>query len=110
MLTMEDVERRLVALETAQMTNAATMKWMVGTLGQIQATVDNHTERLDDHTQRLERLQSTVDDHTKRHDDHTKRLDRIEGEVRGLRTDVRGLVTSMPEIVASALRDVLQKD
>ena len=96
MLTMEEVERRLVALETAQATNAATMKWMVGTPGQIQATVDNHTERLDP-------LKTTVDD-------HTKRWDRIEGEVRGLRTDVRGLVTSMPEIVASALRDVLKKD
>ena len=93
MITMEEVERRLVALESAQTTHAATMKWMVGTLGQIQAVVDDHSDVLADHSKILA-------EHSKILAEHTKLLG-------GLRADVRGLASSMPEIVATAMRDVL---
>ena len=45
--TVEDLERRVVALETAQHTKASTLRWIAGTLVQIQATVDDHTLRFD---------------------------------------------------------------
>ena len=102
MITLEEAGRHLVALEGAQTSNAATMKWMVGTLGQIQAAVDGHTDTLAGHS-------VILGNHTAVLHDHTKRLDRIEGEMRGIRTDVRGLVSSMPQIVAIALRDVLKE-
>jgi hypothetical protein len=100
--TVEDLERRVVALERATTTNVETLKWVAGTLGQMKATQDEHTVRLDriegvqgEHTKRLDRLETVQAD-------HTKRLDRIELEVRGLRAD-------MPGIVAGALREVLKK-
>lgn len=109
MATVEDIERRVIALETAQNTNASTLRWVAGTLGQIQAVVD-------DHTGRLERIENTQADHTNRHQrlehtqtDHTNRLERVESEIKGLRSDVRGLKESMPEIVATAMREVLAK-
>lgn len=64
MTTLADLERRVATLEKAQSTNAETMKWIVGTLGQIQATVDGHTER----------------------------LTRIEADVKGIREDFPGIV------------------
>ena len=70
MITMDEVERRLIALDSAQTLNAATMKWMVGTLGQIQATVDSHTEVLAEHTDRFDQVE--------------KRFGAVKGEVCGL--------------------------
>lgn len=61
---LAELERRIVVLERAQTENAATMKWIVGTLGQIQATVDDHTER----------------------------LKRIEVDIAGLRRDIPGII------------------
>ena len=58
------------------MKTTVTLKWMAGTLAQVKALADDHTERL----QRID-----------------GRLDRIEDDVKGLRRD-------MPGIVADALR------
>ncbi len=74
--TLEELERRVVALEKAQNENTITLKWVAGTLAQVKALADDHTERL----QRID-----------------GRLDRIEHDVKGLRSD-------MPGIVADALR------
>ena len=51
--TIEDLERRVIALEKAQSENAGTLRWVTGTLGQIQAVQDHHTKVLGDHTQLL---------------------------------------------------------
>ena len=75
--TLDEMERRVIALEKAQNDNTASLKWVVGTLGQVQATVD-------DHTGRLGQLQATVDD-------HTVRLGRLETEVKAVRTEVEAL-------------------
>ena len=109
MITMDDVERRLVALESSQMSNAGTMKWMVGTLGQIQATVDNHTERLDRIDGRLDQHTSVLDQHSKTLADHTKTLADHTKLLNSLQTDLRGLTQAMPDIVATATREVLGK-
>ena len=101
-ITLEDLARRVADLEKAQVTNAQTMKWMVGTLGQIQAVVDDHTGRLDRIDGRLDRIDGRLDR-------VEGRLDRIDSEVGGLRQEVRSLRHDLPAIVADALRDVLGK-
>ena len=100
--TVEDLERRVVALERANTTNVETLKWVAGTLGQVKAVQDDHTVRLDRIEVRLDRIETVQDD-------HTKRLDRVESEIRGLRSDFAGYRTELPGIVADALREVLKK-
>ena len=87
--TLEELEQRVAVLEKAQHAlaqaqneNTVTLKWMAGTLAQVKALADDHTERL----QRID-----------------GRLDRIEHDVKGLRRD-------MPGIVAGALRDTRRTD
>jgi hypothetical protein len=60
MTTIEELDRRVKALEAAQKHTAETQEWMAGTLGRIAAVQDRHTKTLEDHTQRLERLESDV--------------------------------------------------
>jgi hypothetical protein len=74
--TLEELERRVVALERAHNENTTTLKWMAGTLGEIKGVVDNHTER----------------------------LQRVETEVQKVGRDVQGLRRDMPGIVADAMR------
>lgn len=76
MITVEELERRVVVLEKAQVENTTTMTWMVGILGQIQATVTAHTDELKE----------------------------IRADIRGVKADIRGLRDDMPSIVADALR------
>ena len=56
--------RRVIALEQAQKDNTVTLKWLAGTLAQVKALADDHTER----------------------------LDRIEHDVKALRRDMPGIV------------------
>lgn len=66
-----------------------TLKWMAGTLAQVKALADDHTER-------LQRIEASVSG-------QAGRLDRIEHDVKGLRRD-------MPGILADALRDTRRTD
>ena len=77
-VTLEDLDRRTTALEHAQNETVETLRWAAATLGQMKAVQDDHTRRLDDHTQRLERIETTLGGHSRRLDDHTQRLERIE--------------------------------
>ena len=74
--TLEELERRVVALERAHNENTTTLKWMAGTLGEIKGVVDDHTER----------------------------LQRIETDVQKVDRDIKGLRRDMPGIVAEAMR------
>ena len=38
--TLEELERRVLALEQAHNENTTTLKWMAGTLGEIKGVVD----------------------------------------------------------------------
>ena len=94
--TLEELEQRVAAvekaqhaLEQAQNENTITLKWLAGTLAQVKALADDHTER-------LQRIEASVSD-------QAGRLDRIEHDVKGLRRD-------MPGIVADALRDSRRTD
>ena len=93
--TVEELERRVIALENAQTNNASTLRWVAGTLGQIQATVDDHTGRFDKVDHEFKALRATVDD-------HTIRLGRVEHEIKSLRAD-------LPGIVAEAMREVMKE-
>ena len=85
--TLEELEQRVprrkeTRSKKRRMKNTITLKWVAGTLAQVKALADDHTERL----QRIEKV-----------GDQAGRLDRIEHDVKGLRRD-------MPGIVADALR------
>ncbi len=97
MPTLEDLERRVLSLERAQTENAATMKWMVGTLGQIQATVDDHTER-------LERIETRIDGLTNRIGGLETKTEGLESAAQRIEADLRGLRRDLPGIVSEALR------
>jgi cell division protein FtsB len=86
--TIEDLERRVVALEAAQKHTAETQEWMAATLGRIAAVQDSHTKTLNDHTQRL---------------------DRIETDIKVIKTDIKGLRDDLPAIIAETMREVLRE-
>ena len=100
MISLEDLERRVVALEKAQNTNTETLEWMAGTLGRVKATIDTHTTRLDRIDVRLDRIETTQADHSTTLANHSNQLERIERTVNGLKD-------ALPGIVANAMRDVL---
>lgn len=81
MTTIEELDRRVIALEVAQKQTAETQTWMAGTLGRIAAVQDGHTKTLDDHTQRLDRIE----------------------------TDLKGLRKDLPAIIAETMREVLRE-
>ena len=93
--TVEDLERRVVALETAQHTKASTLRWIAGTLVQIQATVDDHTLRFDKIDAQLDKGDA--------------RFDAVEASLDCVELAIKGLPADMPGIVGEALRDVLKK-
>jgi hypothetical protein len=62
---IEELERRVSALEAAQNDTTQTMRWAVAKLGRIAAVQD----------------------------EHTLRLERIEADLKGLRTDLPALVS-----------------
>ena len=114
MATLEDLERRVVALEKAQNTNTETLEWMAGTLGRVKATTDMHTTRLDRIDETLAGHTKTLADHTKTLAGHTSRLDKIDATLADhtsrlsrIERTVSDLKDSLPDIVANALREVL---
>ena len=118
MATVEDLERRVVALEKAQNENTVTLKWVVGTLGQVKAVVDHHTEVLAGHTEVLASHSATLADHTKRLgrietrlDKVETRLDKIDARLDNLETGVKDLPRVITEQMIALLdaRDARRK-
>lgn len=77
MITIEDLDRRVKALERAQGDTTETLRWAVAKLGQISAVQDQHTLR----------------------------LDRIEGKLDKIDSTLEMLVDKLPEIIARAMKD-----
>ena len=90
MTTFDDLERRATVLERAQSANATTLRWVTGTLGQIQAVQDEHTQRLDRIESRFDGIESKVD--------------KLEAKVDRLEAKVNGLLETLPSIVGEAVR------
>jgi phage shock protein A len=80
MTTIEELERRVTALEAAQNDTTQTLRWVVTKLGKMSAVQDEHTLR-------LERIDN--------------RLDRMEADFKGLRAD-------LPAMLAEAVREGLK--
>ena len=79
--TIEELERRVSALETAQRETVKTQKWMAETLGRIAFVQD----------------------------EHTKDIAELKADVREVKADLKGLRKDLPSIVADALREVLKE-
>lgn len=86
-IDVEELERRVTALETAQNETTQTLRWVVSKLGRISAVQDEHTLR-------LERIES--------------RIDEVDGRLEKVEADVKGLREDMPSIVADALREAMR--
>jgi hypothetical protein len=59
--TLDDLDRRVTALEQAQGETTNTLRWVVAQLGRIQAVQDEHTVRLEGIEGRLERVKARLD-------------------------------------------------
>ena len=81
MATVEDLERRVEALEKAQNTNTETLEWMAGTLGRMKATADLHTGRFNELDNRVDRVEQKLSGVEQR---LTSRIERVEQEVKKL--------------------------
>ncbi len=97
-----ELKTRVTRLERASVENTETITWMASTLGTIKAGVDMHTKRLDGIDGRLAGIDGRLDGIDKRLESNDKRFDRLEGDIKGLRDD-------MPGIVAAAMREVMRK-
>jgi hypothetical protein len=78
---------RVAALEKARVNNTETITWVAGTLGQMKATLDHHTQRLDG-------IEADIAD--------------LRAEVRGLKSDLASLRADLPGIVATSLRSAMR--
>ena len=59
--TLEDLDRRVTALEYAQNENTQSLKWLISKVARIQAVQDEHTLRLDRLEAKVDRLETKVD-------------------------------------------------
>lgn len=92
--TLEQLERRVAALEKAQNETTGSLRWLLGTVAGIKATQDMHTETLG-------QLQSGVEEI--RSDLHEVRAD-----VNEVRADLKAFRAEMPELIATSVGDALR--
>jgi hypothetical protein len=88
MTTMEDLERRVSALETAQKETAKTQTWMASTLGRIASVQDQHTVAIAE-------LQGDMRE--------------VKADMREVKADIKGLRDDLPSIIAETMREVLRE-
>ncbi|NJM34866.1 MAG: hypothetical protein HC850_09345 [Rhodomicrobium sp.] len=100
--TIEDLERRVTAVETAQNDTTQTLRWVVTRLGKMSAVQDEHTLRLDRIDSRLDHIDGRLDRIDGRLDHIDSRLDRVETDLKGLRTD-------LPAMLTEAVREGLKR-
>ena len=81
--TLENLDRRVTALERTQGETTETLRWVVTKLARMQAVQDEHTLR-------LERLETKVDG-------LDLRLSRVEHKI-------DGLIEALPDLIADAVR------
>jgi seryl-tRNA synthetase len=78
--TLEELDRRVGALEAAQNDNTQTLRWVVAKLGKMEATLQ----------------------------EHTLRLERVEAKVDGIDRKLDGLIGALPSIIGDAVRAARQ--
>lgn len=85
--TLEDLERRVSALETAQRETAKTQTWMASTLGRIASVQDQHSVAIAE-------LQADMRE--------------VKAELREVKADLKGLRTDLPTMLSEAVREGLK--
>jgi hypothetical protein len=80
-MTIEELDRRVSALESQQYDTTQTLRWVVTKLARVTAVQDEHTLHLERLSSDLRRVEKKVDD----------------------------LTTSLPSIVADAVREGLRE-
>ncbi len=115
MSDVQDLERRVSALEAAQNDTTKTLRWVVAKLGGIASQQDEHTlqlERIDSRLggidKRLDGVDSRLDGIDKRLDGMDKRLDSVDSRLGRVEAGLDGLRRDLPSIVADAMREVLK--
>lgn len=88
--TLENLDRRVTALERTQGETTETLRWVVTKLARMQAVQDEHTLR-------LERLETKVDGLEAKVDGLDLRLSRVEHKI-------DGLIEALPDLIADAVR------
>jgi chromosome segregation ATPase len=91
--TLEDLDRRVTALEAAQGNTTQTLRWVVTKLARMQAVQDEHTLR-------LERVEAKLDE-------HTMRLERVETRLDSIETKLDALPRAIAEIIDASERRVM---
>jgi chromosome segregation ATPase len=92
-LTLEDLDRRVSALERAQGDTTESLRWVVAKLGRIQAIQDEHTLRLDRVEGRLEKVEG--------------RLEKVEGRLDSVESKLDALPRAIAELVAASEKRLL---
>jgi archaellum component FlaC len=95
MTTIEELERRVTALEVAQKETAKTQTWMASTLGRIASVQDQHTVAIGELKSDIKRLDAKVE--------------RVEADVSGLKADLVGLREELPGMLAEAVREGMRR-
>ena len=88
------------ALEQAQK-DTLTLKWLAGTLAQVQALADDHTEC-------LRRIELNLNGQSTRLDRMDTRLEKVDGRLDHIERDVEGLREEIPGLVTEAVREGLR--
>lgn len=102
MTTMEELDRRVSALEAAQKHTAETREWMAATLGQIAAVQDRHGKILDQPTVAIASLRADVG---------VLKADagELKASVRKVDKKIDDLAANLPAVLAEAVREGLQR-
>jgi chromosome segregation ATPase len=86
--TLEDLDRRVTALEAAQGDTTQTLRWVVAKLGRIQAVQDEHTLRLERVETQLERVET--------------RLERVETRLDSVESKLDALPRAIAELIEAS--------
>jgi uncharacterized coiled-coil protein SlyX len=87
--TLDDLDRRVTALERTQSDTTETLRWVVTKLARMQAVQDEHTLRLERVEARLERVEI--------------RLDRVEDKVDALPRAIAELIDASEKRLMAAI-------
>lgn len=109
MTLIEDLERRVSALETAQKETAKTQTWMASTLGRIASVQDQHTAAIaelqaDMHDVKGDLRGVKIDLRGVKAD-----LEGVKADLRGVAADLKGLRADLPEMLSEAVREGLKQ-
>ncbi len=102
MTDIDELERRVTALEAFQKDTAETLRWVVAKLGRISAIQDEHTLRLDRIDARLDKIDTRLDK-------IDARLDKVESQLDRLTRHFCSLREELPGMIADIMRDVLSE-